>query len=155
MAAQVNLRETVKIQYPNDVSFSCSKCGLCCGDTASRKRRVLMLKSDAERISQATGFPIDSFAHLTKKQPYVYEMHKTPDGKCMFLKDSQCTIYEYRPLICSFYPFELSTNEEGTFVFTATKECPGVCRKDLKVKPLGEPYYRALLDLAHADLGCM
>ncbi len=82
-------------------------------------------------------------------------MHKNlADGKCIFLKDNQCTIYEHRPLICKFYPIELITDETGKHVFRVTLECPGVCCLNTVVvgKKLDEAYFRALLELAHAEL---
>ena len=41
------------------------------------------------------------------KDSYSYEMKKNKKGKCFFLKENQCCIYEFRPIICRFYPFEL------------------------------------------------
>ena len=50
---------------------------------------------------------------------------KKPEGECFFLKDNKCTIYELRPLICRFYPFELKFDQDkDTHVFNYTLECP-------------------------------
>jgi Fe-S-cluster containining protein len=80
-------------------------------------------------------------------------MQKNPrTNKCIFLQDNKCTIYEVRPLICRFYPFELSTDEGGYYRFRATDECPGVfspCEKG--ADPLGADFFRALLELACAE----
>lgn len=115
-----------QFQYPEDVSFECSLCGRCCGDTDDHTRHVLLLKVDAKRITKETGLDVSEFAnHVEGSEPYVYEMKKPKDGKCFFLKNSRCTIYNIRPLICRFYPFQLDTIE-NTYVFSYTNKCPGI-----------------------------
>jgi Fe-S-cluster containining protein len=142
------------VTYPKNTSFVCSKCGLCCGDTPNKKRRVLLLQSDADRIAIHTKRSVSSFTEKTaEKAPYVYEMHKNQQtGMCTFLLENQCSIYEQRPLICRFYPFELSTGEDGTFIFTATAECPSMSSQNVKnAKKLGASYFRKLLALATVE----
>ncbi len=145
----------MRFDYPIDVVFSCSKCGLCCGDTKQKKRRILLVKSDAQRIATKTKRQISTFATESANQaPYVYEMQKNPDdGKCVFLRNNECNVYADRPLICRFYPFELSTDEHGVYKFRVTGECPGVFRPDtLGVEKKLEPgFFRALLKLACAE----
>jgi Fe-S-cluster containining protein len=146
----------VLFDYPADVSFVCSKCGLCCGDTSEKVRHVLLLKADAEKISTLTNLPIGELAHeIEGKEPYVYEMNKKiENGKCIFLESNQCKLYAYRPLICRFYPFELSTGEDGKFVFRVTSECPSVryMGKFGVDKKLDVNFFRVLLDLARKEL---
>jgi Fe-S-cluster containining protein len=146
----------LRFNYPAEIGFGCSKCGLCCGDTEQKERHVLLLKSDTERIVAKTKRKISTFATETAaKQPYVYEMHKIPqNGKCAFLQQDQCSIYEVRPLICRFYPFELSTDENGVYTFKATEECPSIFRlgKTRVGKKLDTSYFRELLQLAIAEL---
>ena len=104
-----------------------------------------MLKSEAEQISCATTKSICEFAvEIEDKEPYVYEMTKTKEGKCVFLKDNQCTIYALRPLVCRFYPFELKTPSPRKHKFTSTCECLGVGKGHM----LREMYYRKLFRLA-------
>ena len=143
----------VQFDYPDNVCFDCSKCGLCCGDTILKKRCVLLLRSDAQKIVEHTNQSVNKFARkIYGKNPYIFEMRT--DGKCIFLKDNQCTIYAQRPLICKFYPVELTTAETGKYVFRVTSECPGVCclcdRKNST--QISEAYFKALLDLAYAEL---
>ena len=69
----------------------------------------------------------DFSTEIKDKLPYVYEMKKTSEGKCVFLKDNQCSIYPLRPLICMFYPFELKFDEDKElYNFDFTLECPGI-----------------------------
>jgi len=117
----------LSFEYPKHVSYVCEKCAICCGDTKERVRQILLLKIEAKRISEKTSKEIEEFAEKIKGcEPYVYRMRKTACGKCVFLKDNLCSIYEIRPLICRFYPFQLENTENGKLIFTYTNECPGI-----------------------------
>jgi Fe-S-cluster containining protein len=101
---------------------------LCCGDTAQKTRHILVLEKEADAISAKTSLPKQQFSSkVGGKAPYNREIQKTAEGKCVFLKDNQCTIYDDRPLICRFYPFELKhCQEKETHVFNFTLECPAI-----------------------------
>jgi Fe-S-cluster containining protein len=120
----------VDFNCPNNVLFECSKCGLCCGDTTEKTRHILLLESEATTISTETCLSKQEFTGpITGKTPYLYEMKKSGEGKCFFLKDNQCTIYTLRPLICRFYPFELKFEpDKDLHVFNFTLECPGISK---------------------------
>jgi Fe-S-cluster containining protein len=105
------------------------------------------MKKEAKQIARTISRPIEEF---TKKirghKPYIYEMKKKSDGKCIFLEKEQCTIYLGRPLICRFYPFELKNSEiksksKPKFLFLYTKECPGINQG----KILTKDFFRDLL----------
>lgn len=145
------LLKKVDYTYPANVSFSCNKCGLCCGDTKIKTRHILLLESEAKNISVLSTQPIEKFAELTtEKKPYVYEMKKPSEGKCIFLKDNQCTIYQQRPLICRFYPFELKfAQDKSTHVFDFTLECPTIGKgKTLTKKDFEELFLLAIEKLS-------
>ena len=113
--------------YPVNILFDCNRCGLCCGDTKQKTRHILLLEAEAKKIASHTSRLIADFSGEIKKFPYVYEMKKTGEGKCVYLKDNQCSIYPFRPLICRFYPFELKFDEtKGLHNFDFTIECPGI-----------------------------
>lgn len=113
--------------YPKRVGFACNRCGRCCGDTEDTVRHVLLLKSDTNRISKETSLDVHEFAdEIVGFEPYIYEMKKPEDGKCFFLKNNRCTIYEFRPLICRFYPFELRNLGNDRYSFAYTNDCPGI-----------------------------
>jgi Fe-S-cluster containining protein len=117
----------MKFDYPKNVCFECERCALCCGDTKNRARSILLLKIEVERISRKTLKSVDDFAEKVEGfEPYVYRMRKTNDGKCIFLKDKLCNIYQIRPLICMFYPFELKEVKSNKYVFAYTDECPAI-----------------------------
>ncbi len=136
----------VDFTYPLNISFECNCCGLCCGDTETKTRHILLLESEAAAISSQTKLPIEQFAvRIWGKEPYVYEMKKPSEGKCFFLKDNRCTNYDLRPLICRFYPFELRfETDKDTHVFSVTTECPTVgTGKRLIKRDFEELYYLA------------
>ena len=136
----------MKFDYPVAVRFRCVKCGICCGDTKEKTRHVLLLKAEAEQVSKATSRLTSEFAtKIEGKEPYGYEMKKRENGKCVFLKNDRCTIYQVRPLICRFYPFELNSCD-GKYSFRFTEECPGIG----KGRVLGEGDFRKMLRLARA-----
>ncbi len=120
-------RQNLSFDYPKNVRFTCERCAKCCGDTKERVRSILLLKIEAERISQRTLKDIRKFAEkIEGSEPYVYQMKKTHGGKCLFLKDNSCSIYQMRPLICRFYPFQLKNIRDRKPMFTYTDECPSI-----------------------------
>ena len=117
----------MSFRYPKHVRFKCEFCTLCCRDTESRVRRILLLNSEANRISDENSIEIEMFAEKIEGfKPYVYQMRKTEDGRCIFLKGNLCSIYPIRPLICRFYPFQLRSIGKNEYIFTYTNECPGI-----------------------------
>jgi hypothetical protein len=136
--------------YPKNVRFQCARCGLCCGDTESKARHILLLKKEAESISETTSRAVEDFACRTEgHEPYVYEMRKSAGGQCLFLEKETCVIYGSRPLVCRYYPFELRTTRNSRPVFSSTKECPGIGRGKL----LGKVYFEELFRLARNQIG--
>ena len=140
----------MSIGYPHSVCFRCTRCALCCGDTVSRTRRILLLTEDARAISETVLRPVEDFATATKgREPYVYEMKKTRgEGKCIFLEGTDCNIYAVRPLVCRFYPFELATLQNGKPSFFCTGECPGIG----KGKRLEREHFETLFKQAYDQL---
>jgi uncharacterized protein len=132
------------------VLFECSKCGLCCRDTQQKTRHILVLEKEANAIEMETSLPRQVFTkQITDKNPYYYEMKKSCEGKCFFLKNEQCSIYKVRPLICRFYPFELKfDSDKKQHVFDFTVECPGIG----KGRAVAIKDFKALFSLAQERL---
>jgi Fe-S-cluster containining protein len=114
-------------EYPKNVSFVCNQCGRCCGDTEDRVRHIMLLKTDVASISNELLLKSHEFAEkISDFEPYIYEMKKTEDGKCFFLENNLCTIYEIRPLICRFYPFQLENLGNNRYSFSYTNKCTAI-----------------------------
>ncbi len=137
--------------YPVNILFDCNRCGLCCGDTKQKTRHILLLEAEAKKIASHTSQLIPDFSgEIKDKLPYVYEMKKISEGKCVYLKDNQCSIYPLRPLICMFYPFELKFDEKkGLHNFEFTLECPGINQG----KVFHEKDFKKMFKLAQESLG--
>ena len=113
-------------EYPKHIGFICNQCGRCCGDTDEKERHILLLRTDADRISEETSLEIQQFAdNVIGSKLYIYEIKKK-DGKCFFFKNNQCSIYKIRPLICRFYPFQLKNLGNNRYSFSYTNNCPGI-----------------------------
>jgi Fe-S-cluster containining protein len=137
----------VDFTCPANVHFNCSRCGLCCGDTEQKTRHILILEAEAKIIASQTSLYVTDFSfQIADKFPFVYEMKKTGEGKCVFLKEKQCTIYHVRPLICRFYPFELKFDKDKQLhVFDFTVECPGIGQgKDFSISDFERLFLLAL-----------
>lgn len=136
------------IKYPKGIAFICLRCGLCCKDSSYKPRLILALRSEVRRISKRTGLKPYDFAEDSGKQTYGYILKKREDGSCIFLRNNNCSIYKMRPLVCRFYPFYLKQVGNKDYVFSFTKECPGLGRG----KPLTGKFFRHLLTYALKEL---
>jgi Fe-S-cluster containining protein len=130
----------LKFDYPKHVRFKCDRCALCCGDTEERIRQILLLKTEANLIAEGTSISIDEFAEeIEGSDPFVYRMRKN-GRRCVFLRDSLCSIYDRRPIICRFYPFKLENLGRNHYVFSYTDECPSIG----KGAPLRKSFFEEL-----------
>jgi Fe-S-cluster containining protein len=103
--------------------FSCVRCGWCCRENFSIRitkdilrpsNAISIFPEDIRRIMKGTGMKWDDVA-----QPDIYSclsdgdkiyaigwlLRRNDAGDCVFYRDSACTIYEFRPMICRCYPF--------------------------------------------------
>lgn len=143
----------MSFEYPKHVCFRCAKCALCCGDTKDNIRSILLLKTEADRISKKTLIGLDKFAEKIEGfEPYIHQMRKTEDGKCVFLKDNSCSIYKIRPLICRFYPFQLKNLRNNRYVFTYTDECPGIGKGPQLKKDFFERLFGKFIELMKENI---
>lgn len=136
------------LKYPRNVSWVCQGCAMCCMNSESRERRIMLLEPEAEDIAGFTGLKLDEFSVSMKgPEPYIRVIRKK-DESCWFLRNRRCSIYSVRPLTCRFYPFSL--NSEGNVaVFKVTDEpCPGLGLGS----PLKKPFFNQLLSLASKRL---
>lgn len=104
--------------------FSCLMCGNCC-----RFNVITLTAPDIRRIEAEgyTGF-VEETGDGEKKLRMVR-------GRCMFVRDDKCSIYEHRPRVCREFPFRKTLG----FIPNAREWscCPGM--KEFKKKLKGEP----------------
>jgi|Deesub1362B_J571_1020462.scaffolds.fasta_scaffold73576_1 hypothetical protein len=80
------------------------KCGKCCYDT-----EMPLTKGDVERIT-TSGFKLEDFSVVIDGVRRL----RNVGGRCFFLQNDRCKIYEHRPEGCRIYPLVL--NEDGDVV---------------------------------------
>ena len=73
--------------------FKCVSCGNCC-----RFRVTPLLAGDVVRLESAG---LSGFADRYGGEACM----KRVRGRCMFLKDDRCSVYEHRPRVCRSFPF--------------------------------------------------
>jgi Fe-S-cluster containining protein len=101
------------------------------------------LSGEADQLSSELSRSINEFANKVEGfEPYEYLMKKTDEGKCLFLAGNSCSIYELRPLICRFYPFQLKDLGNDSYIFIPTDECPGIDNGP----SVDEPFYENLFN---------
>lgn len=126
--------------YPNEITWKCQRCTLCCKDSCKHIRRIKLLKQESITLSRKINIPIEQFAVPTFNKTYSHEMLKN-NGKCIFLSNNFCKIYVNRPLVCQFYPFEMKSLENDVYqILFSGKECPSID----KGKKLKEIFFRNL-----------
>jgi len=115
------------VEYPEKVRWKCVRCTMCCQDTSMRKRCIRLLDEEISGIRAETGLKAEDFSiPFTHSPPYTHEMRKL-DGRCVFLKDGLCSIYDARPITCVFYPFFLNRIDQELYRFELTPEkCVGL-----------------------------
>jgi len=143
----------LSFEYPKHVRFRCVRCALCCGDAKDKIRSILLLKIEADHISKRTLMDLDEFAEeIEGFEPYIYQMRKTEDGNCVFLKDNSCSIYQIRPLICRFYPFQLKNLGNNRCAFAYTEECPGIGEGPLLKRDFFERFFGKFIGLMRENI---
>ena len=135
---------TVEFIYPEGLHWNCTRCGRCCQDTMDHDRRVLLTEGDVERLS---GCVQGEFYRHEPEGGFVGVLHKR-DGRCIFLGEEGCMVYEGRALLCRMYPFWVERLGE-VFIIKADPGCPGVGEG----KELDEQFFRDLLKMALDSMG--
>lgn len=95
-------------KQPLDSGVPCLNhdCQECC-----IKTRMPLARSDIERIRNI-GYRFKFFVVKKGKERYL----KNSAGKCVFLKDRGCNIYEFRPEGCKLYPLIHDVVSGRTFI---------------------------------------
>ena len=93
-------------------SYSCRACGHCCRD-----KRIQVNPYEILRLSKNLGFSSQEFIerYLAEEGPYI---QFESIGACPFLKNSSCTVYPDRPLVCRLYPLGRYINSDGNELFS-------------------------------------
>ncbi len=137
-------------EWKHLLKFRCTRCGNCCRDPI-----VLVTDEDVRRIVEGTDqaacdvvdFYKPSEIEWGEDQPgwirlksgqRIMGLRRTESG-CQYLGgDDLCTIYDYRPVTCRRYPFDLEFDEEGDIELLSISQSTD-CPYELDgYNPLGE-----------------
>ena len=132
------------------LNFRCTRCGNCCRDPI-----VLVTDEDVRRIIEGTGqtaygivdFYKPSEIEWGEDQPgwirlktgrRIMGLRRTESG-CQYLGDDDlCRIYNYRPVTCRRYPFDLEFDANGDIELLSISQSTD-CPYELdSYTPLGE-----------------
>ncbi|MBI9021270.1 MAG: YkgJ family cysteine cluster protein [Verrucomicrobia bacterium] len=83
--------------------FICQKCGICC----RWEGHVLLTGEDIHRLAAATELSekefIERYTILAANRRQL-SLSEHPDGRCIFLKENGCAVYDARPEQCRSFP---------------------------------------------------
>jgi len=147
------------------VSFKCKMCGYCCTRYWIPITHLDMLRlviygnvevSNAIELKNAKIYHSKKFPKikLRRGEYYLALREKKGSSSCIFLTDDgRCSVHEYKPLTCRFYPFVYIVQKDGTIKISinekAINECPGII---LDNKPVDRDIVNSLTRLARVRL---
>ena len=103
MEKDLDLAFDICSSYRDEVP--CEMCGRCC-----HQPNIIIRPEEVERVSAAAG--CDLYTFMTSKVVQTSDgifMRKENNGPCPFLrKDSRCSIWKDRPMICDDFPYVVS-----------------------------------------------
>ena len=123
--------------YQNGLSFECTGCGACCTGSPGY---IWINEDEIQKLAEHLKLDIDTFAKkYLRKIGHRFSLNERPHTyDCVFLKDSKCTIYNYRPKQCKTFPWWTQNLKSENDWNEAAKFCEGINRKNAKVFSLDE-----------------
>ena len=112
--------------------FKCTRCAIFC----CRLGGPELTKRDVERIKE-TGYREELFLEPTNSESESLSimwgtLKNREDGSCVFLKSDsehkryECSIYDFRPVLCRLYPFNFDRVNSNTVVLKFIPCCKGL-----------------------------
>ncbi len=99
-------------------SYQCNRCARCCIG-----RQISLNPYEICRLAQNKGLSTTKFiADYINVETMSLRHH--PDGSCLLLTESQCGVYEDRPLACRLYPLGRRKSVSGAETFEAIPPDP-------------------------------
>ncbi|MDF1577530.1 MAG: YkgJ family cysteine cluster protein [Desulfobulbales bacterium] len=102
-----------KIKFRCHPGVSCFTA--CCGHI-----NIILTPYDILRIRRALNLPAEEFllrfttpVYLEKTDMPGVKLHLDEEGRCPFVTEKGCTIYEHRPTTCRYYPVGMSFFHEA------------------------------------------
>jgi Fe-S-cluster containining protein len=92
--------ETVRMLFSE--LLKCQECGKCCNSFWFSV--VPLYQSDYEKLVYHTKIPVEDIQKMTKLTSFQGKGVVCLKQPCGFLKDSKCSIYSNRPIVCKYFP---------------------------------------------------
>jgi Fe-S-cluster containining protein len=119
--------------------FKCKRCATFCCRLGGPK----LTRKDIERIEEA-GYHVKDFLEPAnsefKAMPFTRgSLKNREDGACIFLKFDakqkhyECSIYDFRPILCRLYPFDFDRVGTNSIVLKFIPCCRGLNNLDGKL----------------------
>lgn len=112
--------------FEEGLKFSCRRCGDCCtGDPGY----VYLKRGEARVMADFLEMPLGEFrSRYTRKVGGRTSLVEQEDGRCCFLGEGGCRLYDSRPVQCRTFPFWLWIVAKPESWDEAARECPGMNR---------------------------
>ena len=109
------------------IQFECQGSGQCCV-TRDGYGYVYMTKEDRIRMAKVLNMSTTAFTkkYCEKQDDGIYHLIEGEDGRCHFLDDKKCGIYEGRPTQCRTWPFWPEVMNAKVWNKEVAQFCPGV-----------------------------
>lgn len=143
--------------FQRDLKFRCRHCAsLCCrlgGPPLTQKDIGLIKNAGYDPDGFLDSESVNRFRLPKRMQGMIKDR---PDGSCIFLKMDEkrgmyeCSIYEYRPVLCRLYPFHLERVDSRSFLLKVIPCCRGL--NDPEGEPVNEEFILRHLREAIVDL---
>ncbi len=85
--------------FPDSVGFKCTNCGSCCHIQPPEVDLNEQKEIEAKGYKNFLSEPDETGLRWIKRKK---------DGRCLFLENNKCKIYEVRPVICKLEPFTIT-----------------------------------------------
>lgn len=115
-----------KLWWEKGIRFECQGSGQCCVSHGGYGY-VYLTKEDRVRMAQALGIPTGQFTRqYCKKEDGIYHLIDGEQGRCQFLEDKRCGIYDGRPTQCRTWPFWPEVMSAKIWETDVASFCPGI-----------------------------
>lgn len=120
--------------YSKGLRFSCTACSACCRGGPGY---VFLSKDDLKLLTERLKLDYSSFIRryctLVKTGVgYSVSLAEKKNYDCIFWLDGRCSIYEYRPVQCSTFPFWDSLLDSKENWEDAGNDCPGIGHGEIR-----------------------
>lgn len=119
----INGVENLMVNINSGTFGFCNNCISHCNCCNGRKvDPAVLTPNDVIEICNRTGLLENDFS---ESYTNILKNMKTNNGKCYFFKDGKCSIYNFRPIDCRIFPFDVRYNNNGVLnIVWYTSACP-------------------------------